>query len=958
MTRDSYEMNSNRLSRGGSLFGGDPQAQLRTALRTNDIVSFKKLINYVDLEHVYQYPDYKTCLELAVSEPNRQDFVKLLLQHEVQVNKLNETHGAAPIHFAIEYGNIEALRILLEDDRIDVNIKQKGNTALLMAIKKIEDLEDDRERDLETYEDMIELLLKAGCNVNSPDSKGVTPVYSAAKQGLERVITLILDYSGNPIDIDSYKDRRGKTARNFLKDAFPHLLAKIDSSAEVTDIIDTDKLFSYLSRHDEENFIRDFTKLAKKNEHRPALTANNGMNTMLQLATEKGLEKVVGKLLLSGADPNATCSGNTFRPVAIACQNGYYKILKMFGDNDNTLFDPVNDESLVQLIVKGMRSYNKNSKADYKSCLEFLLNHPKNSVDVNYPDIKNNTALHYAARNGDNNTVLELLRKGACIGIRNNFNEPPLADINAKTLETYLDECVTTNGERPSDDDYEIHMKYSFLVYPNNNSLEKELSKVPLMDNSNNNVKQYDAILAPETDALLYMTRNEELKPLLKHPVITSFLYLKWQRISALFYANITFYSLLWLCLILYIILGYGVESKQPDSIEALNVITHIGAIIGLILLIMRELFQFLVSPIRYLQSIENWMEIALIIVTTWIVSYDAAQESTKQQLSAVAILLSSAELVLLIGQFPTLSTNIVMLKTVSWNFFKFLLWYCILIIAFALSFYTLFRQEDQDDQKAPNPNNTGKEEDEEEDFFEDPGRSLFKTIVMLTGEFDAGSIKFSTFPVTSHIIFIVFVFMIPIVLFNLLNGLAVSDTQAIRADAELVGHISRIRLISYFESVLVGNTNSYARPWRCWSWLPMYFQNLHIIKPKTLFIKPFAKRITLFPHFLPKYRILVKPNQDNRIEIPRPEPLGKFDDDDGDIEGGRCCLERCMNYRLHRSIVKSAKIVISNKTNITEFDDIKNKLSFYETKMENIQNLVEKILEKLESSTLQSQQY
>lgn len=950
MTRDSYELGEKRVSRGGSLFGTDPQVQLRTALRTNDFTTFRRLVSTegaVDLEFVYQYPDYKTCLELAVCEPSKIDFLKLLLQYGVQVNSLNETHAAAPIHLAVEYGNIEGLKALLEDDRIDVNIKSKGNTALLLAIKKIEDLEEDRERDLATYEDMIELLLKAGCDVNAPDLKGVTPVYSAAKQGLERVITLILDYASDPIDLDTYKDRRGKTARYFLKEAFPHLCAKLDSTTETVEVNSVDKLFSYLNRHEEENFIRDFTKLFKKNDHRPLLAANNGSDTMLQLATRNGFERVVGTLLLSGADPNVTCSGNTTRPIALACQNGYARILKMFIDNESTLFDPIHGDSLLQITVKSMKSQ-KNPKSDFNGCLELLLKHPKTHINVNHPDMKDNTALHYAARNGDNETVMELLRNGACIGLRNKFNVPPLADINAKTLETYLDECITTNGERPSDDDYEIHMKYSFLVYPNN-SLENEVCKVPLMDNANNNVKECDAILAPETDALLYMTRNEDLRPLLKHPVITSFLYLKWQRISCLFYANITFYSLLWLCLILYIILGYGVEKKQSTSIEALNVVTHVGAIIGLILLIIRELFQLLVSPTRYMQSIENWMEIALIFVTAWIVVYDNAAESTKQQLSAVAILLSSAELVLLIGQFPTLSTNIVMLKTVSWNFFKFLLWYCILIIAFALSFYTLFRNTlEEDDQKAPNPNSTGKEngDDEEEDFFEDPGRSLFKTIVMLTGEFDAGSIKFSTFPVTSHIIFIVFVFMIPIVLFNLLNGLAVSDTQEIRADAELVGHISRIKMISYFESVLIGNARSFSKPsWLC-SWLPSSLQELNIIKPKTLCIKPFAKRITLFPHFLPKYRIIVKPNQENKIEIPHAEPIGKFGDDYDDVESGGCCFERCQNYRLDRKIVKNAKLVVSKKTNASEFEEVKRMLSQYESKIESLESTLKEVLQ------------
>lgn len=950
MARDNYEMSTNRqLSRGSSLFGTDPQVQFRTALRNNDFHTFKKLVDFgsIDLEHVYQYPDYKTILELAITEPNRVEFVKLLLQHEVQVNKINETHLAAPIHFAVDCGNIEALKLLLDCDQIDVNVKSKGNTALLLAIKKIEDLEDDREREIYIYEDMVELLLKAGCNPNSPDSKGVTPVHSAAKQGLERIVTYIMDYATTRVNLDAYKDYRGRTARYYLNEAFPHLVTKFDSGAQADEVIDVDKLFSYLSRHEEDNFIRDFSKLVRKNEHRTALAANNGMNTMLQFAVEKGFENVVKILLDSGADPNATFSGNTYRPIAYACQNGYCRILKMFIDNESTLFDPIHGESLLQIAVKGMQT--KNPKSDFKGCLELLLTHHKmlGNINVNHLDTKNNTALHYAARNGDNETVLELLRNGACIGLRNKFDVPPLADINAKTLEAYLDECITSNDERPGDDDYEIRIKYSFLVYPNN-SLENEKCQEPLM--KTNNVKQCDAFLSPETDALLYMTRTEEMRQLLKHPVITSFLYLKWQRISCLFYANITFYSLLWLCLILYIIFGYGVEKKQSDSIEVLNVVTHVGAIIGLIILIIRELFQLLVSPTKYLQSIENWMEVALIIVTAWIICYDRASESTKQQLSAVAILLSSAELVLLIGQFPKLSTNITMLKTVSWNFFKFLLWYCILIIAFALSFYTLFRKVSEDeDQIPPNPNTTEKgEEEEEEDFFKDPGRSLFKTIVMLTGEFDAGSIKFSTFPVTSHIIFIVFVFMIPIVLFNLLNGLAVSDTQEIKADAELVGHIARVKLISYFESVLIGNASDYSKPTGRCSWLPQSLQRFYIIKPQTLCIQPLAKRISLFPHFLPQYRIIVKPNQENKIEIPRAEPLSKFGDDFEDIESGGCCFERCQIPRLERKIVKNAKCVISHKTNLSEFDEIKHKLNQYESKIESLENTLKEVLQAL----------
>lgn len=938
---DLYEMKPNRPKRGNSLFGGKPQDELRIALKNNDINTFKKLVRAGDVNLEYQYgrPDFKTCLEIAICEPNKLEFIKYLLEQKVEVNRINETRYYAPLHFAVKSGNIKGLEMLLQDDRIDINLKCEGNTPLLLAIKEMEELtNNNREQDLNIYENIIEMLLKKGCNPNSFDLEGVTPIYSACEQGLQKVVTLLADHAKQPIDIDSYKDEDGKSARDFLNEIFPELVHKFGTEAEEVDV---DKLFYYLSKDDENSFLKGLKIIADKNEQGPALTANNGINTLLQFATEKGMDKAVTTLLSYGADPNYTFTGNPNKPIAIACQYGFQNILKIFLDKEFTS-DPGTNDYLLQTIVKGMRSFHKNPKSDHKGCLETLLKNPKTNINVNHPDIKHNTALHYAARNGDQETVLQLLRNGACVSLRNSFNEPPLADINAKTLETYLDECITTNGERSSDDNYEIHMQYRFLVYPNN-SVENELCK-PLMDNCNNNVKEFDSILAPETDALLYMTRNQELRPLLKHPVITSFLYLKWQRINCLFLANIIFYSLLCLCLILYILLGYSVEKKPSNYIQVLNVITHVGAIIGLILLTLRELFQFLVSPTRYLQSLENCMEVALIFVTAAIVCNDSAQESTKQQLSAVAILLSSAELVLLIGQFPTLSTNIVMLKTVSWNFCKFLLWYCILIIAFALSFYTLFREEEDKDETTSGPNNATKD-DGEEDFFEDPGRSLFKTIVMLTGEFDAGSIKFSTFPVTSHLIFTVFVFMIPIVLFNLLNGLAVSDTQEIKANAELVGHISRVKLISYFESVLIGNSKSYSRPSICWSWLPSYIKELNIIKPKMFCVKPFASRISLFPNFLPQYRIIVKPNQDNKIEIPSAETVRKFGDDE-DIEiGGLCCLERCQNYRLDPTIVKRAKVVISKKTTVTEFDEIKDKLSKYEIKLNNLETLLKKVL-------------
>ncbi|XP_052738220.1 uncharacterized protein LOC112051472 isoform X4 [Bicyclus anynana] len=248
---------------------------------------------------------------------------------------------------------------------------------------------------------------------------------------------------------------------------------------------------------------------------------------------------------------------------------------------------------------------------------------------------------------------------------------------------------------------------------------------------------------------------------------------------------------------------------------------------------------------------------------------------------------------------------------------------------AFALSFYTLFKRgEEQEDQKASNPNNT---DQVEEDFFEDPGRSLFKTIVMMTGEFDVGSIEFSTFPVTSHIIFILFVFMVPIVLFNLLNGLAVSDTQEIRSNAELLGHISRIKLISHYERDLL---RYYKTVLKCFSWLPPTLQALNIIQPYMLCINPWATF-----HFLPNYGMTVNPNQNNRIELP----------DCLRGSGNKYCFGQCA-LRLDRKIVKNAKIIINKRTCVSEFDEIKHTLSKYETNILNMESTLKRVLQKLEA--------
>ena len=135
-------------------------------------------------------------------------------------------------------------------------------------------------------------------------------------------------------------------------------------------------------------------------------------------------------------------------------------------------------------------------------------------------------------------------------------------------------------------------------------------------------------------------------------------------------------------------------------------------------------------------------------------------------------------------------------------SFFFFLLWYSLFIIAFGLGFYIMLHDDSLH-------NGYGLEDEDKNKFFNRTWLSLVKTSAMFTGE-----LEFSDLPINqstslgmlAYAFFLVFIFLIVVVLMNLLNGLAVSDTNDIKDKAEIYSYISRVETISYLESVLLGD--------------------------------------------------------------------------------------------------------------------------------------------------------
>jgi hypothetical protein len=577
---------------------------------------------------------------------------------------------------------------------------------------------------------------------------------------------------------------------------------------------------------------------------------------------------------------------------------------------------------------------------------------------------------------------VDLIRYGADLKHKNMFDKSPLP---ANSVKNFLNKSLQTNGTPPENEEYEIIFDYSFLVAHKEKDTQSnplQEGEQPLTQDHESGVRnvQFLKKLKPEMDFLFYMSQSKEHRKLMQHPIITSFLHMKWERVKLYFYINIFIYFLFVILLNAYILLNIGDNatngtgsmntSNDTKTSQSNPMSTGIHAAWVVILLFLlyftvRELLQLALSPkvkkkFRHLElsikvyctNYENILDICIIGFS----SYMLFSSKWHKSVVVMTIILSWTELILLTGRLPKLSRNIEMLKTVSLNYFWFLLSYLFLLIAFAFSFYSLLHNN-------VTKSSTKYNDTESQYFFVNPYMSVMKTFVMMMGEFDAQSIEYEMAnSLTCFCLFALFVFIIAMVLLNLLTGLAVSDTQAIKSDAEELSVVSRIRLIYEIESTLLQ-----------WYTFLEKWSKCTILCPFTNFQKSMIKNISLFPDTpckKSKKRIHVLPNKGPNIVFEN-NGLNKGEDRD-ELDSGHaipaygghrfrdpCIPNLCSKCNVHdtsckmsSAIIGEATCIISNRsesdvTNMKEnFNQIQEAFKKNESKLSKIENKMEDLFE------------
>lgn len=779
-----------KATQGAGGTAGEEEAhykqELLVAVQTGDEEKLRHALKHLPpkaVNHVFPHPVSGTALHVA-TQNNSYELVKALLEVPADTGA-RDLRGKkyCALHYAAHNGNVEVLEALLKAGA-DPNAKEGefGRTSLHILANRWKNNED-------SYKACLDALLSCKkIKVDALDSSKVTPLYLAATKGWEYMVRKLINMGAN---INAAVGN--KTASDIIKKKFNDLLDTIDFSViQKPKRYFSDELYDALINTDLQLFQEILSEIDNSEETSKvsALEEDHGEYTLLQYACDNGLTDFVEELLKNGANAARMDETSLMSPVLYAARNGYHKIMEMLLkalkeqkelDKGVLRHKDLRKETVLHKVIK--REYAaKHEGVDYYRCLELLLE-KRRYLDLDAQDEFGNTALHYAVLCDDQSFVRILLLNGAHLGIRNQFGTLAITRIQASVLEEVLNDCIKYK-HNVADREFEIILHYSMLA-PAQTSQQ------------------------PETECLRFLSGSRKHRHLLLHPIIDTFLFLKWQRIQKYYYFNIIAYTIFLILLTAYILLYHGTfvpptENEMNNDSQKQNVTSEnssgapvmemydlaqkyvFKAIIFIFALYIavREGVQFYVSWKLYIIRLENWLEISIVVLTCTVL-FIPMSAVPLQSLCAWLVLFSWIEFVLLLGRHPYLSIYITMFTTVTFNFLKFIIMFSFMIVAFSISFYLVFQVHES---------------------FTTYYQSLLKTIAMTTGEIEYTDLPLADFPVSSHLLFVVFVFLIVLVLMNLLNGLAVSDIQQIQQEAEIVSYSSRVELVSYIESVFLAS--------------------------------------------------------------------------------------------------------------------------------------------------------
>ncbi|CAH1640799.1 unnamed protein product [Spodoptera littoralis] len=656
-------------------------------------------------------------------------------------------------------------------------------------------------------EGSVEQLLLSGASATGWNSEGATPMHICVKKRNKELLQLLADFKYNNEDpylatID-VKNKQGFTVLcAAIKEGWTqgvcialgarasitmkangespiHIAAQMGNIDILRQIITIAKLTNTLDFRNEKGETALFKAVSHSQLDVLKLLISSGSDiglvtamktNIFHIAAEQGNQDILEYLL--EYNPHVTVrlvnkSDNQGPPLFYAVKNNHPVCAELLISKGAQvgIYVPCKD-CIGKDILEWQSLLHIAARKNYCEIADIIIKHDSNTVHC--PDSAGRTPLHEACSNGNREMIVLLLRKGADLSEVGRGRQPKLKlapiDILINNLskptefiQEIFDSYISSQGKSLEEANCEVTVDYRVLI-PRESDM-KQMRVINALINTGNRYDQHRLLL---------------------HPLVQTFLFLKWQSLLSFFYSILILHACFVLSLNIYALSIFYYKDKEetvPIFFRS-NVWIHI-IYLTICMIVIQEIVFVKMKSKRYLICWETWLKIGYITLAVFlprIVSWETKSSSEWARLVATfALLFSWFEMMFLLSRFPDWGYYVLMFGKVASKVLKILLSFVFLVFGFSVSFMIHFHA------KPP---------------FEGPWGAFVTTLVMMTSEFDYNDslskdsiLKASGSLFMSRLIFITFLILVSIVLMNLIVGVAVNDVN----NLEIIGSIKRL---------------------------------------------------------------------------------------------------------------------------------------------------------------------
>ncbi|XP_013857780.1 transient receptor potential cation channel subfamily A member 1b [Austrofundulus limnaeus] len=750
--------------------------------------------------------------------------------------------NSSPLHLAVRGGNFETIRLCIATG---AKIDQQQNDRctplhlactqgaievvklMLSTVDQVEDVINLTDGACQTplhratvfdHAELAEFLISLGADLNSTDCKGNTPLLLATSCGAWKTVALLLSRGASV----SVKDKCGcnflhlailqpKGLKNLPEEVLQHNNVKALLSCEdhegctplhyacrlgihesVKNMLGLSGQLGLACKSKDKksalHFAAQYGRINTCHRLLETITDSRLLNegderglTPLHLASKGGHTKVVQLLLRKGALFHSDYRGWTC--LHHAASEGYTQTMDILLAANIKLLDKTDEDGNTALHIAARAGHVAAVRLMLVRGAEFVLS-------------KNQTSfLHEALQNGRKDVVNTVIDSERCdealrLFVHDSDQRCPILDMIEflpETCKHLLDRCV-----RESDDDHnspDYHIEYNFRW------LQAPISSKKLTDTT----YKFQPLAA--VNAMVQYNRIE----LLNHPVCKKYLAMKWVAYGSKAHLLNMFLYLLGLLPLTHLIVNLrpslnSTSTEEPEikmvsiSFREQSVFLSFCMVMVLVMniySIAKEVVQISQQRWNYFRDYSNhcdWTSaiFSLLFIIPLLLNADG---SLHWQAGAMAVLNSWIGFLLYLQRFEGVGIYVVMFGEIMKTLVRIVMLFLYLMLAFSLAFYALMLNHKE---------------------YNSVPLSVIQTFVMMVGELnyqnnflDAFLNNRLPFGILTYIIFVQFVLLMPILLVNLMIGLAVGDIAEVQRNASLKRIAMQIDLHTALEDKL-----------------------------------------------------------------------------------------------------------------------------------------------------------